>query len=90
MVSLPEKKATPMLLDSILRAAENGISEIVEVIMEMYPLVTFASEEETGNDVFLWRLCIQPTALAYLATKNDLLLYSFQSLSSRFYLQFEL
>lgn len=54
MVHLPEKRATPMLLDSILRAAENGINEIVEVIMEMYPLVTFVSEEETGNDVFLW------------------------------------
>lgn len=45
MVSLPEEKAVSMFLDSIL------ISEIVEAIME---LVAFASEDETGNDVFMW------------------------------------
>ncbi|KAH6761629.1 hypothetical protein C2S52_019062 [Perilla frutescens var. hirtella] len=53
MLSLPEEKASAMFLGSILRAAENGISEIVVVIMEMYPLVALASEDETGKDVFL-------------------------------------
>ncbi|KAH6761631.1 ARM repeat superfamily protein [Perilla frutescens var. hirtella] len=53
MLSLPEGKASAMFLNSILTAAENGISEIVVVIMEMYPLVVLASEDETGKDVFL-------------------------------------
>lgn len=50
MVSLPENKAWIMLGDSIIGAAEHGISEIVEMIMDMFPVVT-GYADDTGINI---------------------------------------
>ncbi|KAL8456489.1 hypothetical protein ACS0TY_033796 [Phlomoides rotata] len=50
MKFLPEKVAIIMLKDSMLRAAEHGICEIVQMIMDMYPVVT-TSVDSTGKNI---------------------------------------
>ncbi|KAL8481008.1 hypothetical protein ACS0TY_027516 [Phlomoides rotata] len=49
MASLPENEVWIMLGYSITQAAKHGISEIVEVIMEMYPVVTGYADSTGGN-----------------------------------------
>ncbi|KAH6806603.1 hypothetical protein C2S51_031434 [Perilla frutescens var. frutescens] len=50
--SLPENEAAIIFRRSIIQAARNGISEIVEMIIHNYPNVTFY-EDFDGRNVFL-------------------------------------
>ncbi|KAH6761660.1 hypothetical protein C2S52_019093 [Perilla frutescens var. hirtella] len=52
IVSLPENEAAIIFERSIIEAARNGISEIVEMIIHNYPNVTFY-EDFDGRNVFL-------------------------------------
>lgn len=51
--SLPYNEAAPIYKYSILKAAHNGIHELVEVIVEMFPTAVFTKEAKTGSNIFL-------------------------------------
>lgn len=49
---LPENEASTILQKSMIKAAEHGISDVVETIMDTYPKVTL-HEDESGRNLFL-------------------------------------
>ncbi|XP_057768184.1 ankyrin repeat-containing protein At5g02620-like isoform X2 [Salvia miltiorrhiza] len=53
VVSLPENKAATIFRISIKLAAKYGISEIVEMVIHKFPMVTFHRDSDTGRNVFL-------------------------------------
>ncbi|KZV14275.1 ankyrin repeat-containing protein-like [Dorcoceras hygrometricum] len=50
--SLPCGDASPVYQNAIIKAAENGIHEVVEVIIEMFPHAIYAEESETECNIF--------------------------------------
>ncbi|XP_057770656.1 protein ACCELERATED CELL DEATH 6-like [Salvia miltiorrhiza] len=53
IVSLPENEATIIFRESIKLAAEYGISEIVEMVIHTFPMVTFHTDSDSGRNIFL-------------------------------------
>ncbi|KAI3447210.1 hypothetical protein Pfo_003875 [Paulownia fortunei] len=53
MESLPENEASTIYRHSIILAANSGINEVVEVIIEMYPKVIYTVDTDTGRNVIL-------------------------------------
>ncbi|KZV14329.1 ankyrin repeat-containing protein-like [Dorcoceras hygrometricum] len=50
--SLPSSDASPVYQNAIIKAAQNGIHEVVEVIVEMFPNAIYAQEPETDCNIF--------------------------------------
>ncbi|KZV17518.1 hypothetical protein F511_38353 [Dorcoceras hygrometricum] len=50
--SLPCSDASPVYESAIIKAAQNGIHEVVEVIIEMFPNAIYAEESETECTIF--------------------------------------
>lgn len=53
IVSLPQNKASAIFRKSIRLAAEYGISEIVEMIIQKYPDIIYHRDPDDGKNVFL-------------------------------------
>lgn len=49
---LPDKEASDMYSNSILEAAKNGIHEVVELIIEMFPVSVYYTDTDTGLNIF--------------------------------------
>ncbi|KAG6411175.1 hypothetical protein SASPL_129253 [Salvia splendens] len=53
IITLPQNKALPIFEKSIRDAAVHGISELVEMIIDIYPLTIYFREREMRRDVFM-------------------------------------
>lgn len=53
MASLPQNEAWTMIGHSLIQAASHGVSEIVELIIEMYPVVTCYKGDKSRNIMHL-------------------------------------